>query len=176
MDLRSNELADAPLQRNGILNGATVNIDVRKGTNVANVESLINSTERPIEERLSVGGEVNIQSSGDVILNPGSKIDISGGAVAYREGYVDSTTLTDLNGNVVNIADADPNQLYTKVDNILVVEDFKWGVTREFVGYGGGAIFSPAYVEGKDAGSLNILASNAVLSGEIDGSSLIPVV
>ena len=50
VELCSNELQDAPLQRNGYLKGKTITVDLRKGTPLADVTAFRNNLGRGISE------------------------------------------------------------------------------------------------------------------------------
>ncbi|HKI80706.1 MAG TPA: filamentous hemagglutinin N-terminal domain-containing protein, partial [Pseudodesulfovibrio sp.] len=115
LQLRGNELADSPLQRNGALYGQTVTVDVRKGTPLANVAGAIKGIQRTVSERLSARGTVSASSEGDVVVAKGATVNFSGGQVAYQGGYLNTSKLMAKNGTVVDIGNADPNQTYTAV-------------------------------------------------------------
>ena len=168
LDLRSNELADSPLQRGGALQGETVSIDVRKGTTVANVQRAIDNIARPIGERLSAGGTVSLRSEGSVELQQGSTIDVSGGQVRYDGGFVSTSKLTS-GGKVFDITNADPNRTYDSVFSGATVSHPDWGVTERFVDATGtaNAQYEAGYVEGKDAGRLDIVAHEVALDGAV---------
>ncbi|MEL7447964.1 MAG: filamentous hemagglutinin N-terminal domain-containing protein, partial [Pseudomonadota bacterium] len=67
LELRGNELADAPLQRDGPLRGESVRIDARVGTPLANIDGALAAIERGVGERLSSGGSVTLLSEGSVV-------------------------------------------------------------------------------------------------------------
>jgi len=170
VELRANELADAPLQRDSFLRGATVTIDVRKGTPLANVQGAVATVQRGLSERLSSGGNVLLASEGDAVLADGARVDVSGGQVQYQTGILDTTKLFS-HGDVVDIGDADPNRQYDGFASGVTVAYPRWGVTEQFGGVPGdsGAQIEAGYVEGKDAGSVQIIAHDAVIAGAIDG-------
>jgi filamentous hemagglutinin len=97
VQLGRNELANAPLQRDFLLN-RTITIDVREGTPIADVQGYVDGVGRTVSELLAGGGAVSIAGEGDVILDQGSVIDISGGFVTYKGGYVRTTVLQDAYG------------------------------------------------------------------------------
>ena len=45
------------------------------------------------------GGNILLQSAGDVIARTGSAMDVSGGSVAFQPGYGQTTKLLGANGN-----------------------------------------------------------------------------
>ena len=94
VELRSNELQDAPLQRNGFLKGKTVTVDLRTGTPLADVTPFQNNLGRGISEKLTQAGAISLDSGGDVVAKSGSVLDVSGGTIQYKQGLDRTTTLS----------------------------------------------------------------------------------
>lgn len=151
VEARGNELADAPLQRNGAIRNATLRVDVRKGTGFLDTKGAASSIERSVGERLSGGGTIDIRSEGNVSIAQGAALDIGGGKVTYTGDIIRTSKLTTADGRLVDISDADPDHLYTGVlDSALTPGQFEAG-----------------YVEGKDAGTLNITARGLDFAGSL---------
>jgi filamentous hemagglutinin len=129
-------LADVPVQRNGALNRADVLVDARLGTKVANVSGEIAAMAHSASERLSTGGSVKLSGGGAVTIDSNAKIDVSGGKVTYASGDK-TTTYVHGGGSWKEISQADPNVYYDNVKNIV-------------------AHNAPGYVEGKNAGNIEI--------------------
>ncbi len=171
--LTANFLRDAPLQRTGPLRQGeikTVSLDLREGSALGDISDLVAaSVKRDINERLSEGGEVKVLSQGSVQLKNKSEINIAGGQINYKEGYITSSQLTDLNGNKTNIEDADPNIIYTDIFGNVSVTSQRWGKNatrtwRLFSGETSGiSRFNAAYTEARDAGRLTIQTHAALL-------------
>ena len=104
VELRSNELQDAPLQRNGFLKGKTVTVDLRTGTPLADITPFKNNLGRGISEKLTQAGTISLDSGGDVIAKSGSVLDVSGGSIQYQKGLDRTTTLLGSDGRIYNIA------------------------------------------------------------------------
>lgn len=177
-ELRGDELADSPVQRDGSLRGREVFVDIREsgtrddgttwqGTPLADVSGQISLVKRDVAERNLNGGTVSIQSQGDVILAQGSTIDLSGGSIRYRDGYINTTQLLGADGKVYDIGNADPNRTYVSTMSGYTIKDDRWGITKTYSGFGGSGRFEQGYVEGKDAGTLNLLTPRAILDGNI---------
>jgi len=167
IELRSNELKDAPLQRNSVLRGKKVIVDAREGTPLTDISSALAAIERNVDERLSAGGTVTLASEGDVVLAKGATVDISGGEVAYESGWMHTTQL--LSGNkIYDISDADPNRLYDGVLGEYVRLNPKWGETQvwRINGLAQGR-YEEGYVEGKNAGNFKLIASSVQLDGDV---------
>jgi filamentous hemagglutinin len=182
VQLRGSELADDPLQRNGALRGQTVNVDIRQygtlpdgtpwvGTPLADLSADAATIERGLLQRNETGGSVTLQSSGDVIVGAGARINVSGGASDYQAGFLDVSSLIGANGQIYSITNASPNILYTGVANTTTVSftDARWGVTTTYSGiYGNGqGQYQPGYVQGADAGSLSVNAPDVIFDGSL---------
>lgn len=172
--LQSNELRDSPLQKNGVLQGKTVRIDIRKGTPLADVSGVIAGIERTVAERSTTGGTVTLASEGDAVIESGSTIDISGGAIGFKDGYIDTTHLMSTDGQVYDIGDADPNVRYVQVLGQVTKVYEKWGMTEtwDVAGPVGYARFEPGYVEGQAAGTASIKANNLILDGDVVSNTI----
>ena len=167
------ELADSPVQRDGPLRRQEVTIDVRKGTPLADVRGAIESLRRPLGERLAGGGTVALRSEGDVILQSGAVVDVSGGKVEYQAGFLNTTQLIS-EGRLYDISTADPKRRYDGIYGTYERVHRKWGVSQVFNTLGAtyGRNFEPGYIEGKDAGSLSIDANRSLaLDGTLRGGA-----
>ena len=165
VELRKNELRDSPLQRTGVLYGQTVSVDLRDVKQtfaadgslltatipIADVKGAVDRIARNIDERSTSAGAVNINSSGGVTTNLNSTVDISGGSVKYQAGNIGTTKLIS-NGQLFDIATADPNRHY---DQIILAKDSQY--------------YSPGYIDGKAGGTLDIASYAALLDGVING-------
>jgi filamentous hemagglutinin family protein len=166
VQLRGNELRDSPLQRDGVLRGQTVTIDARVGTPLADVSGYLSGTiKRDVEERMAQGGSVKLISEGGVNLAAGSVIDISGGAVSYTPGFVDTTKLIS-NGRVYDIGSAPPDIVYSALFGGATIFQPKWGVTTVYPSQTR-PVFQPGYTDGQAAGSVQIAGHTLQLTGDI---------
>jgi filamentous hemagglutinin family protein len=165
VELRKNELRDAPLQRDGVLFTETVKVDIRDANlvyddngklvsasiPVADVKGAVDRIARNIDARSTDGGSINLKSSGDVVTQAGSTLDFSGGSVAYQAGFITTSKLIS-GTQLFDIADADPNRQYDRL-----FDDQR---------------FSAAYVEGKAGGQLQINVYEAILEGNLNGQTI----
>ncbi len=168
VDLRSDELKDVPLQRE-FLRAEEMTFDVRErgtldngqeweGTPLADVAGTIDTAPRNVQERNLAGGDIALEAQGAVIIENGATIDVSGGSIAYQAGQLNTSKVVDASGNIIDIADADPNQIYTDVIN-PGDDDYRFSTQ------------SQGYIEGKDAGSLSIAASKLDIQGNLLGNT-----
>ncbi len=180
VELRGTELADSPLQRDGELRGSTVSIDTRlygtradgsswAGSPIGDLSGWINAVKRDVSERSLTGGTISLYSEGSVNLAAGSVLDVSGGSIHYASGYINTTQLLGANGRLYDIGAADRDVVYAGIVNsgAIAVEHPRWSVTETFQGYNTQGRYEAAYVEGKDAGTLNISGQSVAMQGTI---------
>ncbi len=169
VQLRGVELANSPLQQNGPLRSKTVYVDIRQGTPLADISGEIGAIGHNVVERNLAGGTIAIQSNGDAILAPGSMIDLSGGQIQYTGGYLNTTKLLTAQGQIVGIESANPNVIYAGIANSATISDSKWGSSTTYA-----AIqphYSPGYVEGRSAGTMDIIAPQFILDGSVNAAT-----
>jgi filamentous hemagglutinin family protein len=171
IQITSNELKDSPVQKGGILQGATVTVDTRKGTPLFDVAPFVNNIQRGVAEEAAVGGTVTLYSRGDVVARPGSLLDVSGGGYRYAAGTQYTTKLVS-NGVVYDIASAPRDRRYDLLADSFEKKYARWGVTERWSlpqQYLVGTREAPD-VEGKPAGTLVVNAiGGAILEGEARG-------
>jgi len=176
VQLRSNEFADDPTQRNGALYQQTVTVDVRAdggaGTPIADVSSAIAAVGQTIAQRTEAGGTASFLSEGDVVFNPGASINVSGGATTYLGGTIQTTALVGANGQLYDIGSASSLQTYVGVVNpTFTVTNDKWGV-QEVVPTPGLSHYESTYSQGAAAGSVEFGAPTMVLQGKLQASAV----
>ena len=180
VELRGNELRDAPLlhgEENAYyeamygdpdnpLYGKKIKVDIRdvvtvdvngqtvtqQGTALADASGYIAQIGRRIDEKSTTGGTVNLYSEGGVVVRKDAKIDFSGGSLQYQNGEVTTSQLV-YKGRLYDIATAAPDRLYQGL-----------GPDR--------TVYEQGYVEGKDAGTLRVVAPVAALQGTMSGTTV----
>ncbi len=155
----SDALRDSPVQRGGVLSGATVQVDLREGTDIANIQGALNQLQRGLNERMIDAGTVRLRSEGEVIQETGSTIDVSSGSIAFESGFIASTQLIS-QGEIINIGDADPLRTYDGILGTQTRVHERWGITETF---NSGIIdrgeFVEGFVQGGAAGDVMIQAA-----------------
>ncbi|MFY8043239.1 MAG: hypothetical protein ACOVOD_09955, partial [Rhodoferax sp.] len=177
VELRGDELKDSPLNQQGNLRGRTVYLDVDKA--LANAEAglptLIAKDSllaykarqgRTVAERSTSGGTVGFLSEGTTIVEAGAKIDVSGGSVANTAATVKNTFLSK-NGTLVDLADARADVKYDGISTEYVIDYGRWN-KKEIVTLGQTFQYQEAYVEGKNAGSVNLLGLGGTFKELVD--------
>jgi filamentous hemagglutinin len=185
VELRGSQLADSPLQRSGALRSQPVFVDIRQsgtrgdgstwyGTPLADLTGDIATIQRGVVERNLTGGSVILNGKGDVLVSSAAHLDVSGGAIHYLDGYINTSSVVGADGKLYNIANASPDVVYTGVANTTSVSilDRRWGVTKHYPGIFADprGQFEAGYVEGKDAGSLLINAPHVILDAALRAS------
>ncbi|WP_338447306.1 filamentous hemagglutinin family protein [Pelagerythrobacter marensis] len=166
------QLADSPLQREGPFYRKEITVDRRYGTDLANWESFDNLTQGTLDWFLTDGGSFAIDADNDFIMKSGSLIDVSGGKITYEAGTVTTTLVRTLDGRVIDIREADPDQLYMGLANEFTQYDLKWGEQETYlIPFVSPTLtrYEEGYVEGGNAGSIDILAPDAILQGTVLG-------
>ena len=181
VELRGAQLQDSPYQRDGILRNAKIKVDIRDtgtradgstwvGTPLADLSGDVAAIKKTVGERSVEGGTVALGSQGDVLVEQGSTIDVSGGAVQYQDDGASTTKLVS-NGRVYDIAEAPETLQYDQLLNTYTKDYAKWGVRRVWEIVPNRR--EPGYVHGYDAGTVNVIASRGALEGELRGGVIV---
>lgn len=181
VELRGSQLQDSPYQRDGILRNAKITVDTRRtgvredgsewvGTPLADLRGDVAAIKKTVGERSLEGGKVVLGSQGDVLVEQDATIDVSGGAVQYLDDNITTTQLVS-NGRVYDIADAPETQHYDQILNTYTKDYAKWGVRRiwDIVP----SRREPGYVQGSDAGLVNVIASRGAFEGTLRGGVIV---
>ncbi len=145
-------LRDSPNQRGGILAGEKLAIDLRKETKIVDVTGAKKIIQRSVTERLAKGGDITLTASGDIDIQNGAFIDISGGSVNYQDGYITTTQIVNQFGRQFDISDANPDDKFIAIFNQTH--------------------FEKGYTEGKDAGSLTLKTKSLNWDGSLAAQAL----
>lgn len=167
----SNELKNSPDQKNGVLRGSSVTVDLRQGNNILALDGYRAIVPRTVSEKAAAGGELTIASTGSVIQRNGASIDASGGGYRYAAGNTTTTKLLGDDGKIYDIATAPVQRKYTQLLDRFERTDARWGQTESFVNpLGVVSTFQEAHAEGL-AGGLVTISSSAglVLDGALKG-------
>jgi filamentous hemagglutinin family protein len=157
VDLRGTELADNLILRQSPLYGKKVNVDIRKGAPIANIDGWLRLVEYKLDQVNTAGGTISISSGGAVIQRAGSLLNVNGGGVTYEEGYANASQLK-LNNSLIDISLAKPNLAYTEVVNLPNSKN-NW---------------EERYTQGSKAGSVSISGQVLTLLGDMSGAAGVP--
>lgn len=198
--VKRNELRDTPNYRetntNGAftLNGSAIYVDPRivgvRDDGVAYVGSpLIEAGSAASQigitaaEFMTKGGNLSLNvgiletatslsATPKITINRGAALDFEGGWVRYADGIVRTSRLLTSDGRIVDIGQADPNDDFVAIGDGFTEVQSKFGVSRTYANsILQGGRFEYGYDEGRDAGSLIISASTAIIEGTLRGSA-----
>jgi filamentous hemagglutinin family protein len=163
-----NELADSPLQRDGVLYHSTLDFDRRDtgvredgtvwvGSPILNAQGYVDQVPRTIDQLLLNGGAVNVTGH-DFVMNPGAQLDLDGGFLHYLGGLIQTPRLVGADGRLYSLASADPMMTFTGIAGEQVIDHPRWGVQQTFSSplLGSSEYYESDYVQGGNAGTLNI--------------------
>lgn len=172
--LGSNDLRDAPVQKDGLLYRSKVTVDTREDSAIlGDLDGYRGNIARTAEERMAEGGTVRLRAEGAVLTEAGSRIDVSGGQMRFTEAQVRETQLIGSDGRLYDLNDAPADLVYTHAINLQKSSQAsydRWGVR---VAYGS---VSPTrseagYTEGRDAGHIAIEAPTLVVQGQLQAGA-----
>ncbi|MFJ4142615.1 filamentous haemagglutinin family protein [Pseudomonas sp. NPDC089734] len=191
INVQGNEQRDAPVNRDdSALNSSDIWVDVRElvfvpaGTNgyatdrwytaggLLEVSGYLGTQGHSIGEWMAQGGVVNF-SGNEVVTQAGSQINLSGGTLDVQSGTIQQSWLKGANGRLYEVSSAPGDILYTGLYQGYESGSVRWGQTEYFYN----PLMAPreryenGYVVGRDAGSLVIGTTNAVLEGTVAGDT-----
>jgi filamentous hemagglutinin family protein len=197
---KGNELRDTPLYRDitqdgsFTLNGATLYLDPRIsgvrddgvawiGSPLVEAASLAEQIGITAPELMTKGGNVTLKTAqiGDpsragansphISIADSAVLDFSGGWVRYQAGYTHTTRLVTADGRLVDIANADPNESYVGIASGFTEQLPQ--LSRRFASVrANNLVYQEGYSEGRDAGSLSIIAPTLNLDGTLHGEAV----
>ena len=170
--LGANDLADAPLQRTGPIYRSELTFDVRSPVPVlGNTSAYVNAIEKTATEQLAAGGKIKLASTGAVVTNAASSLDVSGGVVNYTAATVSPSQLLGSDGKVYTFNQAPANLAYTGILGAPTGKLDRWGVVPAFSpSQASSGFVTPGYVAGQAGGTLSIVSPLDVLDGRIQAS------
>jgi len=181
---RGSQLADSPLQRNGILRGLPLVVDIRKsgvlngrywiGTPLGDVTGVANLIERNAAQLTVEGGSVDLIAGGAITIREGATIDVSGGYFNHEGGRVQTSRLI-YRGRLFDVASANPDLQYEGIyTGQTTATSDKWGITKTYANplAPTGAYTQRSYVAGANAGSINLQAAGISIAGNLTGQAI----
>ncbi|UIN21430.1 filamentous haemagglutinin family protein [Herbaspirillum frisingense] len=192
VNVQGNELRDAPLVRDaGKLANSDVWIDTSQliyvpagtggytsdrwysGGGLLEVGGYLGNRGHRIGEWAAQGGTVTLGGT-EVITQSGSRINLSGGSLDVRTGYINTTWIKGADGRLYDINHASADIGYGGIYRGFEIEHARWGskATEYFYNplIAPQRVLRDGYTVGRDAGALVISAPTAVLEGQVDAS------
>jgi filamentous hemagglutinin family protein len=180
-----NELANSPLLRDSFLyhtqnltvdssqGGTTASGLAWVGSPILNISGYVDDVPRTVNQLMTNGGTINLNGA-QVIVRSGAELNLDGGYVAYQPGWITTPNIVASNGQIYNIADANPNLLYVGFAGEYSVIDNRWGVTTNYSNpmLAGSTRWDSGFAVGGNAGTLNIATGDAlVLDGQVSAQA-----
>jgi filamentous hemagglutinin family protein len=181
--LLGTELADSPLQQDGPLRGKTIDVNLLEtgvsangtpwiGTPLADVSGYVNLVQHTVGELTTAGGSVAINAGGSVTAQSSSTVNVSGGWTNY-EGANVQTTKVLANGQIIDISQANPNEVYDGLYDGTTLISQKWGTSQNYTNpLLTEAQYNPGYIQGGSGGLLSISAPSMTLAGNFYGNTV----
>lgn len=169
--LFSIELADSPVQRNGVLYRSELLADARRSISVGDVTGLYSNWRYTAAELSTEGGIVRLQSQGFLDLMAGARIDFSGGSVVYEPVRITSSLLSiGASSGYVQIEDAQAGTFYSTFlsdpSRASASDLLRLGLTAE----SSSGTNVPEVMVGKNAGAALLAAPSMRIDASLDGS------
>ncbi|WP_339649765.1 filamentous haemagglutinin family protein [Halopseudomonas pelagia] len=191
VNIQGNELRDSSVNRDeGNISSNDVWVDVRDlvhvpaGTNgydsdrwytaggLLEVGGYLGTQGHGVGEWMAQGGSV-IFTGNDVVTQQGSQINLSGGTLDVQTGEIQLSWLRGADGQLYEVSSAPGDLLYTGIYQGYELNSERWGQKQSWWN----PLITPksrlenGYTVGRDAGTLVIGTSNAVLEGDIVGDT-----
>ncbi len=192
INIQGNEQRDAPLNRDsGKLANANVWIDRRRLSYVPakpgvydsdryytaggllEVGGYLGNQPHGIGEWLTQGGTVTLGAT-EVVTQRGSAINLSGGSIDVRTGYLNQSWLKGSDGRLYRLDKAPADMVFGGVYRGFEDAHARWG--EKTTGHFYNPLIGPqrqlenGYTIGRDAGRLVVSAPTAVLEGDIEAT------
>ena len=173
----SNELANSPDQKAGILKGATVTVDLDAGSSLLDLKAYQGAEAQTLAEKATSAGTVTLTSGGDVIQRIGSQVLANAGQINYAGGKEAVTLLVGSDNKVYSITNAPEDLTYSAILGTFSVNHPHWGETDVYTNLTAGlASGVAAFTNGADGGSISVLPTTAlVLDGTFSADTTVGV-
>lgn len=166
--LRNGDLASNPFLKDGELLNKKVVYDVRSAPAVieaATHQGYKDSIKTTAGERMAQGGQVNIVSTGAVLMQGGSQVDVSGGKVTFTEAVVAPTRLLGADGKAYTLNNARTDVQIVGVSGYQDADATRYG--NVYQGQANPTKVEAGYTQGGSGGGLLVHAPTMVLDGQV---------
>lgn len=153
VELRGDEFANNPVQRNGVLRGQTAWVDIRDSVKIADLSGWVNKVGQTVYEKAATGGTISFGSTGSVIVKSGAEFDVSGGTINYKAATVQESRAFSAGGKRYRLNDAPASLRYRRLSTTKHKE--------------------AAYVEGRSAGEVELLGHSLAIDGQLTARTTI---
>jgi filamentous hemagglutinin family protein len=164
LQLRGSELASSPLQRESVIRGKNITVDIRRngtydgrywiGTPLGDATGYVGLIEKTVGQLTLAGGSISLTAGDSVVMRNGSQVNVSGGWMRYMGGSFSTSKLTTSTGEIIDISQATPDLIYS-------------GIIKDSPKF-----YEPAYYRGGDGGTLVIQSAAMALDGRAQGATV----
>jgi filamentous hemagglutinin family protein len=147
VELRGDEFADNPVQRDGELRGETAWVDSRDEVEIADLSGYLAKVGQTLEERAATGGSIVLRTGGSLIVKQDALLDVSGGQIDYAAATVKESKAVAYTGKAYRLNDAASDLAYAGLLTSSRNE--------------------AAYSEGKSAGTVELTGHSIALDGTL---------
>ena len=166
LQLRGAQLAGEVLQdnKNNPIYGRDLTVDITKsgsyngtfwiGTPLGDATGYAALVQRGVAQLTTAGGSVSLLAGDSVVVNPNALINVSGGWTRYSGGSFATSKLITSTGQIVDISQATPNQIYT-------------GIVKDPT-----PVYEAPYYSGGNGGAITIQAASVALDGNLAGTTV----
>lgn len=166
--LRNGDLASNPFLKDGELLNKKVVYDVRSAPSVIEAsthQGYKDAIQTTAGERMAQGGQVNIVSTGAVMMQAGSQVDVSGGKVTFTEAVVAPTRLLGADGKAYTLNNARTDVQIVGVSGYQDADATRYG--NVYAGQANPTKVEQGYTQGASGGGVLVHAPTMVLDGQV---------
>ena len=166
--LRNADLSSNPFLKDGALLNEKVIYDVRSAPAVLEASShqgYKDSIQTTAGERMADGGQVKIVSTGGVLMQSGSTVDVSGGQVNVTQAVVSPTRLLGADGKSYTLNNARTDVQVVGLSTVPNSDLTRYGVVTQ--GAASSSKVEAGYVQGGNGGGLLVHAPAMVLDNQV---------
>lgn len=166
--LRNADLSSNPFLKDGALLNEKVTYDVRSAPAVLEASShqgYKDSIQTTAGERMADGGQVKIVSTGAVLMQSGSTVDVSGGQVNVTQAVVTPTRLLGADGKSYTVNNARTDVQVVGLSTVPNSDLTRYGVVTQ--GAASSSKVEAGYVQGGNGGGLLVHAPAMVLDNQV---------
>jgi filamentous hemagglutinin len=174
--LTSNDLRDAPLQRDGFLRGQKVHLNVAQDHAFIDVSGRRASVSGTQAERNAAGGVIALRAEGRLDVAAGARFDLSGGSTLTTAASGRSSQLVAADGRTVDIANARADERYVGFADrfTAAIDSVREGLSLSRTYDAPVLGHTAALREGRSAGTLEINAPRGGFAGTIAAGTSAP--
>lgn len=173
--LTSNDLRDAPAQRDGFLLGQGVHVNVAQAHPFIDTSGRQQAVAGTQAERNASGGTIALRAEGRVDVAQGAQFDLSGGSTVTSQATGRTSQLVTPDGRIVDIMQASATGAYVGfADRATVTLDAPREGLQQSRAFDAPRLTTVGgFTEGKAGGTLEIIAPRGSFGGRVTGDTVV---